>query len=172
MFSCSPRLDLQRTSLSMALSSILLPISIAFEDTLRLLINTALLDRVFGEGTSSWNDLSQIWLPSHIAETGRRIQLKGKLMDVPVLRRMIPHNLTKDPSRELTSRHKSPDFGSGVVSKRNLLGTACVVVMILCRLTSQSTNLYLNKMTPTYVNDSSIVRPPSSSIFIQRFHQC
>ncbi|EWG50503.1 hypothetical protein FVEG_16643 [Fusarium verticillioides 7600] len=67
----------------------------AFEDTLRLLINTALLDRIFGEGASSWNDLSEIRLPSHIIKTGRRIPLKEKPMDVPVLRRMIHHNLTR-----------------------------------------------------------------------------
>ncbi|KAF5602131.1 hypothetical protein FPCIR_2064 [Fusarium pseudocircinatum] len=77
----------------------LLPISMAFEDTLRLLINTALLDGVFGEGISSWDDLSQIRLPSHIARTVRRIQLKEELMDVPMLRRMMHHNLTKDPSK-------------------------------------------------------------------------
>ncbi|KAF5576884.1 hypothetical protein FPANT_10716 [Fusarium pseudoanthophilum] len=85
-----------------------------FEDTLRLLINTALFDRVFSESTSSWNDLSEIRLPSHIAKTGRRIQLKEEPVDVPVLRRMIHHNLTKDPSKWSTSRHKSPDLDNAI----------------------------------------------------------
>ncbi|KAM0327377.1 hypothetical protein ACHAPQ_007393 [Fusarium lateritium] len=75
----------------------LLPASMALEDTLRLLINTALMDGVFDEGVHSWGDLSRIRLPPSIAKTGRRIQLKQNMLEVPVLRRMLYHRLTTDP---------------------------------------------------------------------------
>ncbi|SPJ84009.1 uncharacterized protein FTOL_10525 [Fusarium torulosum] len=75
----------------------LLPISMALEDTLRLFINTTLMDGVFDEGAQSWGDLSRIRLPPDIAKTGRRIKLKQDMLEVPVLRRMLHHHLTTDP---------------------------------------------------------------------------
>ncbi|KAM0489566.1 hypothetical protein ACHAP8_012452 [Fusarium lateritium] len=53
----------------------LLPTSMALEDTLRLLINIALL-------------------PPDLAKTGRRIQLDQGILQVPVLRRMAKHRVT------------------------------------------------------------------------------
>ena len=75
----------------------LLPASRALEDSLRLILNLALMDGVFDDGISTWEDLYQIGDNADISKTGRRIRFRREMLEVPVLRRMDHHKLTKDP---------------------------------------------------------------------------
>ncbi|KAG8355992.1 hypothetical protein FVEN_g6171 [Fusarium venenatum] len=68
----------------------------ALEDTLRLLIHTALHNNVLGDGIETWRDLSTLRFPPGMAETSHRIQLNQDMLQVPVLRRIVQHRLTGD----------------------------------------------------------------------------
>lgn len=75
----------------------LLPLSMAPEDSLRLLLIAAILDGVI-DGVKSWRDLGAIRAPPGQAATGRRIKLAEDKKKMPVLR--YPdrnHNLTEKP---------------------------------------------------------------------------
>lgn len=80
----------------------LLPLSMVFEDTLRLLIIVALMDGVF-DGFRSWSDLYNVHLTPQHGRTGHRFGIKPALRTVPVLRRMENHKLTNQtiPSSDL-----------------------------------------------------------------------
>jgi hypothetical protein len=69
----------------------------ALQDTLRLLINLALMDGVFDENIRTWKKLCPIKLPTDCAETGRRLPISLKMRKVPVLCRTRQHCITDDP---------------------------------------------------------------------------
>lgn len=75
----------------------LLPVSMAPEDTLRLLLTAAMLDGVI-DGAESWGDLGKIRAPPNEAGTGRRIRMVEEKKKLPVLRYADRnHNVTEKP---------------------------------------------------------------------------
>ena len=65
------------------------------QDTLRLLLVTALIDGVLG-GIKSWNDLRRPRVPPDPARLGQRLTMKKEILLVPVLRRLdYKHRLTE-----------------------------------------------------------------------------
>lgn len=76
----------------------LLPTHMALEDTLRLLLITALMDDVFENGITSWDELYRLRLPPSLAGTGQRLMIKKDMLSVPLLRRMEKHSLTNEPA--------------------------------------------------------------------------
>ncbi|KAI4608917.1 hypothetical protein J4E83_008956 [Alternaria metachromatica] len=70
----------------------LLPTSMALQDTLRLLLTLAMMDDI-----RSWDGLRSLRLPAEVASTGRRLKIRPSMREVPVLRKMIDHRLTKMP---------------------------------------------------------------------------
>lgn len=75
----------------------LLPTSMALQDTLRLLLTLAMMDDVLMDDIRSWDDLRSLRLPAEVASTGRRLKIRPSMREVPVLRKMIDHRLTKTP---------------------------------------------------------------------------
>ncbi|KAI9170914.1 hypothetical protein HJFPF1_00391 [Paramyrothecium foliicola] len=75
----------------------LLPAEMALQDSLRLMINLALMDGIFGNDIKTWKDLKSFRLPASIAETGRRVPMKESVLKLPVLRQMSKHHLTDVP---------------------------------------------------------------------------
>ncbi|KAI4639879.1 uncharacterized protein J4E78_010781 [Alternaria triticimaculans] len=75
----------------------LLPTSMALQDTLRLLLTLAMMDDVLMDDIRSWDDLRSLRLPAEVASTGRRLKIRPSMCEVPVLRKMIDHRLTKMP---------------------------------------------------------------------------
>lgn len=74
----------------------LLPPSFALEDTLRLLLNLAILDGTI-DGVSKWDDLLKLRIPPETAKTGRRVRMVSEKLALPVFRRMKKHSLTTEP---------------------------------------------------------------------------
>jgi hypothetical protein len=65
----------------------------AAEDSLRLLLLLALMDGVFDNGITTWEDLMRL-RPS---ETGERIQMKPSMLELPVFRKVsLSDNLVSD----------------------------------------------------------------------------
>jgi hypothetical protein len=79
----------------------LLPMTMATQDTLRLLLNLALMDGVFANGVKSWKQLYNMRLPPEVAHTGRKIKMSPHMLDVPVLRRMVDRKVTDTPVHTL-----------------------------------------------------------------------
>jgi hypothetical protein len=82
----------------------LLPVEMALQDTLRLLLNLALMDGVFSDAIKAWKALYSIRLPADCAETGRRLPINPKMRKVPVLRRTRQHRITDDPVQTVDLR--------------------------------------------------------------------
>lgn len=75
----------------------LLPNSMALHDTLRLILNLALLDGLFGRRVKSWSDLHRLRYPRKYTEHGVPIATKSNMKTIPVLRRMSNYQLTDEP---------------------------------------------------------------------------
>lgn len=75
----------------------------AAEDSLRLLLLLALMDGVFANGITTWEDLMRL-RPS---ETGELIQLRPSMLEVPVLRKVsLSNNLVSDVPETLDQVQK------------------------------------------------------------------
>ena len=77
----------------------LLPTSMMLQDTLRLLLVTALMDGVLSGGIQTWEQLCSLRLPAELARTGMRIAIHPRMRNVPVLRRMVKHWVANDPAQ-------------------------------------------------------------------------
>jgi hypothetical protein len=75
----------------------LLPVSSTLQDTLRILLNLALMDGVFGANIQTWEHLSAFRLPADVAEMGRIIPMNSVMRKVPVLRRMQDRKVSDTP---------------------------------------------------------------------------
>jgi hypothetical protein len=75
----------------------LLPASLALEDSLRHLINLAIMDGVFASRIKTWADLFKLPLPMDAGKTGRRIAMNPAMAKKPVLRRIVRHRISDDP---------------------------------------------------------------------------
>lgn len=82
-----------------AVFSNLMPAHMATQDTLRLLLITAVMDGVL-DNVQQWDDLLQFRLPADLAKTGQRLRMKEGMGTVPVLRLVDEnHSLTRRPAR-------------------------------------------------------------------------
>lgn len=76
----------------------LLPTHLATQDTLRLLLVTALMDGVLSSSKIyTWEDLFKIKLASEVSKTRRRLPMNPEMPQIPVLRGIKNHQLTNNP---------------------------------------------------------------------------
>jgi hypothetical protein len=75
----------------------LLHISLALQDTLRILLIVALMDGVFGDSIQTWEQLAMFRVPGDAAETGRIIPMDPDMREKPVLRRMQGRQVCDTP---------------------------------------------------------------------------
>jgi hypothetical protein len=127
------------------------------QDTLRIIIDLALMDGVFGENITTWKTLYSVKLLTECSETGRRLPISSRMRKVPVLRRTRHHRLTNDPVQSVDSHPQFRRLGRFCRFEHRLVAY-CLrrgVTYVLAKETTSSTRRFLMGLLTKSLNHTS-----------------